>query len=159
LLTEAKRICDQLVRLDLTAQFISYRHYTCSFKILVSSLVNHHHLCIPPRLTHLNPKQQQPHPHPQQQQQQRLSRPLLSPTLPRSSCPSVCLAPHSPFTLRCTRRPRHDTQLRLTINIRMLLVTIRACRPNQLPLHQRRPPLHPPQLNSSRPRQLPLLQH
>jgi hypothetical protein len=153
MLNEAKRICDQLVRLDMLAYSIPHCHHAYSFKTLVNSLVNHHHpytlLC----LTHLHPKPQQPH-----LQQQRLSHPPSSPTLPHSSCHSVCLELHSLFILRCTLRPRHDTQPRLTINIPMLLVTIQVCRPRQLPYSQRRPPLHPPQHNSSLPRLPPLLQ-
>lgn len=153
MLNEAKRICDQLVRLHLIVYPISHGHYVSSFKILVSSLVNHHHPYTPLCLTHPHLKQHQPHLH-----QQHLSRPLSSRTLPRSSCLSVCLALHSLFILRCTLRPHHDTQLRLIINIPMPLVTIRACQLNQLPYHQQRPPPHLPRLNSSLPRLTPLLQ-
>ena len=144
MLNEAKRICDQLVRLYLIAYPVSHGHHACSFKIPVSSLVSHHHQYTPPHLTHLHPKQQPPH-----LQRLHLSHPPSSPTLPRLSCLSVCLALHSLFILRCTLRPRHDTPPRLITNIPMPLVIIRACRHSQLPHHQQRPPLHLPQLNLS----------
>ena len=145
MLNEAKRICDQLVRPYLIAYSIFYGHYHVgSFKIPVSSLVSHHHQYTPPRLTHLHPKLQPPH-----LQQLHLSHPPSSPTLPRLSCLSVCLALHSLFILRCTLRLRHDTPPRLITNIPMPLVIIRVCQHSQLPHHQQRPPLHLPQPNSS----------
>ena len=153
MLNEAKRICDQLVRLYLIAYPMSHGHHV-SFKIPVSSLVSHHHPYTPLCLTNLHPKQQPPH-----LQQQRLSHPPSSPTLPRLSCLLVCLVLHSLFILQCTLRPHHDTQPRLIISIPMPLVTIRACPLSQLPYNHQRPPLHPPQLNLSLPRLPPLLRH
>jgi len=47
-------------------------------------------------------------------------------TLPRSSCPSVCLGASQPYILHYPTYP-HGTQLRHTINIPMPLFVIRTC--------------------------------
>ena len=154
MLNEAKRICDQLVRPDLTPPHLSCGHHVPSFKIPVSSSVNRRRPSILLCLIRRRHKRR----HPLLQRQIPNHR-LSSRTLLRSSCLSVSQALRSPCIPQCTLRPRHATRLHPIINTPPHPAITRRCpvsqphplrhprlhlwQPNLSPLLQRLPPLSP----------------